>query len=94
MSKLASKIAKTTPSAAQTVRRGPQNKCFPLYGVGDIDDWDAMEERRLDGGLAWAEVQVYLDGLLDITDPLLLDKFKHHWRRFCRCWPDEHRRGR
>jgi hypothetical protein len=96
VSKLASKIAATPGPAAKPVKRGPDNRCFPLYGAGDLEDWEALEEYRANTPgkpqRTWREVQAYIDGLAGIETPLPLEKFRYHWRRMCFCWPEDLRR--
>jgi hypothetical protein len=72
------------------VRRGPANACFPLYGAGDLEDWEAVEALCADR--TWREVQQHVDGLAEVTKPLPLEKFRYHWRRRCFCWPEDLRR--
>jgi hypothetical protein len=86
VSQLAQKIASLAPPAS-TVRRGPPNTCFPLYGVGDLDDWEAVETLRV--GRTWREVQAHVDELAGVANPLTLEKFRYHWRRRCFCWPED-----
>jgi len=87
VSKLASKIA---PDPKVIARRpsvpGPRNKCFPLYGTGDLEDWEAVDSLR--ETLDWRGVQEHIDGLLGITKHLELERFRRHWRRRCDCWPE------
>ena len=85
MSALAQKLADApTPG---TVRRGPANQCLPLYGAGDLEDWEAVENLRQQGH-DWRSVQTIVDQQLDIDKPLVLDKFRYHWRRKCFCWAE------
>lgn len=86
MSKLASKIA-TSPPTAATVRRGPANRCYPLYGSGDMEDFEAVEALRQN--LTWRQVQEHIDDILGVTKPLPLEKFRYHFRRRCFCWPED-----
>jgi len=90
VSKLASKIAATPPPEVAPVKRGPNNACFPLYGAGDLEDWEQVEARRV--GRTWREVQEYIDGLVGVEKRLPLEKFRYHWRRMCYCWPEDLRR--
>ena len=91
MSQLAKKVGATLPTGAlnRPSAPGPRNKCFPLYGVGDLDDWTAVEALRETEELEWREVQSKVDGLLGITKPLPLEKFRRHFRRRCNCWPED-----
>lgn len=91
MSKLAKKIAASAPPKAIPAQRGPANACYPIYGAGDLEDWEALEVLRKQGPrvLEWREVQIHVDQLAGITKPLPLAKFKYHWRRMCYCWPEE-----
>ncbi len=86
MSQLASKIA-STPVQATGVRRGPANVCHPVYGSGDMEDWQAIEDLRQT--LTWREVQAHVDQVAGVTKPLPLEKFRYHWRRRCFCWPED-----
>lgn len=90
MSKLASKIAANPAPPLSPVKRGPANACFPLYGAGDHEDWQAVDALR--EGRTWREVQEHVDQLAGVTTPLPLEKFKYHWRRRCFCWPVDLRR--
>lgn len=93
MSKLASKIAATPLPSADRARRGPANACFPLYGHGDLEDWEALEALRVGPPqLEWRDVQAHIDRLADVQQPINLEKFKYHWRRRCFCWPVDLRR--
>lgn len=83
MSQLAQKLA--TAPAPDTIRRGPANQCYPLYGAGDLEDWDAIETLRKQGH-DWRSVQALVDTQLGVDKPLVLDKFRYHWRRKCFCW--------
>lgn len=89
MSKLAQQIAELP--AAPAPRRGPANACFPLYGHGDLEDWEAIEARR-SSGTEWRQVQHDVDQFLGIETPIPLEKFRYHWRRRCYCWPEDLRR--
>lgn len=91
MSKLASKIAKT-PATFEVARRGPANKCFPLYGAGDLEDWEAVETLRDQSGLDWRSVQAHVDSLAGVERSLPLEAFRRHWRRRCFCWSEDLRR--
>lgn len=90
MSKLAQQIAELPPPSSLP-RRGPANACFPLYGDGDLEDWEQIEALRANG-YEWRQVQSQVDGLLKIERPLDLERFKYHWRRRCFCWPVDLRR--
>ena len=90
MSKLASKIAQTAPPEATPVKRGPANACFPLYGAGDLEDWNEVERLRI--GRTWRQVQEHIDPIAGVEKPLPLEKFRYHWRRMCFCWPADLRR--
>lgn len=90
MSNLASKIAATPTPAAEPVKRGPDNCCFPLYGPGDLEDLAQVESLRV--GRTWRQVQDHVDKLAGVEQRLPLEKFKYHWRRFCYCWPVDLRR--
>ena len=90
MSKLAHKIAATPPPAANPVKRGPANACFPLYGAGDMEDWEVVEALR--EGRTWRQVQDHVDKIAGVSQRLPLEKFRYHWRRFCYCWPEDLRR--
>lgn len=90
MSKLAKQIATSPIPTAEPFRRGPENACFPLYGAGDLDDWQAVESLR--PGREWRQVQAHVDDLAGIEKSLPLEKFKYHWRRKCYCWPEDLRR--
>ena len=97
MSKLASKIASSPAPPAVPVKRGPDNCCFPLYGTGDLEDFEAVEALRIAirgerPALSWREVQEHIDRIAGVTQPLPLEKFRYHWRRFCSCWPVDLRR--
>lgn len=87
MSKLAEKLA-TVAEAAKPVKRGPDNKCFPIYGAGDLEDWEAIARLRSQGH-TWRDTQRIVDSELGITTPLVNDKFRYHWGRKCFCWPEE-----
>jgi hypothetical protein len=92
VSKLSQKIA---PDPKVVARRrsgapGPRNKCWPLYGAGDLEDWEAVDALR--ETLDWREVQTQVDGLLGITTPIPKDRFRRHWMRGCDCWPQELKR--
>lgn len=88
MSKLAQKIATTpAPPRSSTHRPGPANACHPLYGDGDIEDWQAVEALR--SGRTWREVQTHVDEIAGVDRPLPLEKFRRHWRRRCFCWPED-----
>ena len=89
MSALAKKIQKT-PAPASSTRRGPANACYPLYGPGDLEDWEAIESLRENH--TWREVQEHVDKLAGIETSLPLEKFRYHWRRRCFCWPEDLRR--
>lgn len=90
MSNLAQLIAETTPPPLTGIKRGPDNQCFPLYGEGDHEDWQAVDALR--EGRTWRQVQEHVDALKGVTAPLNLEKFKYHWRRRCACWPTDLRR--
>lgn len=96
MSKLASKIAAAPPPEVTANRRGPANSCFPLYGHGDLEDWEQVEALRISpaGGQLreWRHVQAHVDHVAGVTKPITLEKFKYHWRRRCFCWPVDLRR--
>ena len=91
MSTLASKLA-DTPALAGGVRRGPPNACYPLYGTGDLEDFEALEALRAQPGWTWREVQQRIDQIVGVDRPLPLEKFRYHWRRRCFCWPEDLRR--
>lgn len=89
MSSLARKLAATPPSTpVQRVRPGPQPVCR-VYGTGDLEDWEAIQEFRNRPTESWRTTQRHWDGLLGITQPILNDKFRYHWKRRCSCWPDD-----
>ena len=88
MSQLANKISDIP--LPEPTRAGPRNACFPLYGTGDMDDWDKVEGLR--ARLQWRQLQTHIDQLLDIEEPINLEKFRYHWRRRCNCWPVDLRR--
>lgn len=90
MSKLASKIAATPAPVGAPVKRGPANACFPLYGYGDLEDWEQVETLHV--SLTWREVQDHIDALLGVEKRIPLEKFRYHWRRRCFCWPEDLRR--
>ncbi|WP_163168092.1 hypothetical protein [Arthrobacter sp. Alg241-R88] len=93
MSKIAHKIATSPAPDTVRTRRGPANACYPLYGEGDLADWEAVENLRIGPPkLEWRDVQAHIDGLLDVAQPLPLEKFRYHWRRRCYCWPEDLRR--
>jgi len=89
MSNLASKLS-DAPAPSQ-VRRGPANQCLPLYGPGDMDDWEAVTSLR-EQGHDWRSVQAIVDEAAGVERPLHLDKFRYHWNRKCFCWASEDRR--
>ena len=86
MSKLATKIAKTPAPPQGLNPRGPRNTCFPLYGAGDLEDFEQVEQLRQK--YTWREVQAHVDGILGVSS-LPLEKFRYHWRRRCLCWPED-----
>lgn len=90
MSDLADKLS-SLQAPAETVRRGPQNTCFPLYGPGDIGAWEQVERLRA-AGVTWAHVQVQIDDILEVDRPIPISKFIYHWRRRCFCWAEADRR--
>ena len=90
MSALAKKIAEL-PLSITTPRRGPANTCFPIYGHGDLEDWEQIETLRANG-YEWRSVQSHVDNILGVERPLALAKFRYHWRRRCFCWPEDLRR--
>ena len=88
MSKLASKIQPEGPVVARRPDlRGPRNKCFPLYGTGDLEDWQAVDALR--ESMEWRAVQAHVDQALGIEAHIDLERFRRHWRRRCDCWPPE-----
>lgn len=87
MSKLASKIQAAPAPVVKPVKRGPENACFPLYGTGDLEDWEAVEALR--GDRTWREVQDHIDQLAGVEKRIPLEKFRYHWRRRCYCWPED-----
>lgn len=89
MTGLAQRLA-DVPPPTNPVRRGPANQCFPLYGDGKIEDWQAVEDLRSQGH-DWRNVQWIVDGILNVDKPLILDKFRYHWRRKCFCWTEADR---
>lgn len=86
---LADKLA-AVPADGERPQRGPQGECARIYGPGTLDDWQAVEDRRL--RTTWAIAQQHVDQALDVTDPIPNDKFRYHWRRKCYCWPRDLRR--
>lgn len=86
---LSDKLAKT-PVNYERSRRGPEPECTGVYPPGTLKDWEAVEARRL--RTSWTEAQIAVDKTLGVTDPILNDKFRYHWRRKCSCWPRELRR--
>jgi hypothetical protein len=87
VSELAKKIA-VAEVAQHATRRGPANACYPLYGPGDLEDWQAVENIRAQGH-DWRSVQAHIDQAADVVKPLSLEKFRRHWRRRCFCWPED-----
>lgn len=86
---LADKLA-AVPAEGERPRRGPEGECARVYGPGTLDDWEAVEARRL--STSWPEAQKALDKVLGIAEPIHGDKFRYHWRRKCYCWPRDLRR--
>jgi hypothetical protein len=87
VSKLAKKIA-ASETVKVPIRRGPLNVCLPVYGPGDLEDWQAVENVRAQGH-DWRSVQAHVDRLAGVEKPLPLEKFRRHWRRRCFCWPED-----
>lgn len=88
--KLADQLGQVDTSDFQPALRGPRNACYPLYGAGDMDDWQAVENLRQQ--TSWQHAQRVVDELLGITEPIDNAAFRYHWRRGCSCWPRETRR--
>jgi hypothetical protein len=97
VSKLAKKIApKGTPA---TPRRpgapGPRAECARLYrDHADLADWQAVQYLRETKNAAgvrrdWRAVQIEVDEMLGVTEPIAKERFRYHWLRRCDCWPPE-----
>lgn len=85
-----SNLAKALPAAAavtdrRRVRNGPAGAC-DVYGDGDLEDWAAIERRRL--ATTWATVQYEVDKIKK-SKPIDEGKFRYHWRRKCWHWTPE-----
>lgn len=98
MSKLAKKIphnGTATPRRPVDSTPGPRNQCWPLYGPGDQEDWEAVDtlRREIDPltrkPRTWASVQDVVDREAGVDDGFRLDRneFRRHWLRRCACWP-------
>ncbi len=90
MSKFAEKLAAAAPSTKRITQHGPTAKCRPLYGDGDLEDWEAITEFRHRNNESWRTAQDKWDSILgiDVDKQLTNDKFRYHWSRRCYCWPD------
>lgn len=65
--------------------KGPRGACYAVYSECDMDDFHAVEKLKTTG-VTWAQLQVQVDKLLGVTDPISTKKFTYHWRGLCTCW--------
>lgn len=89
MSKLAQKLP--PPDKVARVSRGgpgPIGACERAYGLGDEEDWLAVDALRHNTNWKNARAQVHAQLGLQPPTPSL-DKFRYHWRGKCRCWSDD-----
>ena len=84
---LAAKLADIQPDTSGKPRRGPAPACERLYGPGNLEDWEAVENLRL--AHTWAIAQKVVDKAAGVDKPIPGDKFRYHWRRKCSCWPED-----
>lgn len=84
-SRLAAQLEQVDTSTHEPKPHGPRNQCGPVYGPGNLEDWNAVEALR--HRTSWALAQEHVDKALGVTDPLPNDYFRYHWRRKCACWP-------
>ena len=82
MSKLAATLADVKISKAKTT---PKTPCFPIYGYGDQEDYEAIHRLR-ENGAEWTQVQQIVDDALSVEAPIENRKFIRHWRAQCSCW--------
>jgi hypothetical protein len=90
MSKLAATIANADVPAPRT-RRGPSADC-DVYGPGDLEDYDAVDDLRR--RTSWAHAHAEVDKAAGIERRFVNDKFRYHWRMRCGHWTDEQRQAR
>ena len=84
MSSLAERLAEVE---VKKPRKTPRNECYPIYGYGDQQDWEALERLR-DAGAEWAQIHEEVDSALGIENRISQYKFTRHWKRECACWSD------
>jgi len=82
MSKLTEKIADLP--APSNARKGPRAACS-IYGVGDIDDYQHIQQRH-DNGQTWRSIQTLVDEALGIEQRIKTDLFRYHWTGKCAHW--------
>ena len=82
MSKLAATLSDVNVAKPKSQ---PKTPCFPLYGYGDQEDYEAIERLRQEGA-EWVQVQQIVDDALNISEPIENRKFIRHWRAQCSCW--------
>lgn len=84
MSALAGKLA---TAKIQKKVKTPTTPCFPVYGWGDQEDYEAVERLRTSGA-EWKQVQQIVDAYVENDSTLELNKFIRHWRKACSCWQE------
>jgi hypothetical protein len=82
VSKLAASLADVNVAKPKTT---PKTPCFPIYGYGDQEDYEAIHRLR-ENGAEWVQVQVIVDEALNVSEPIENRKFIRHWRAQCSCW--------
>lgn len=65
-------------------RKGPPPAC-DIYGVGDLEDFTTLRNRRLDGEV-WVAQQRLVDAKRGVTKRVDNNKFRYHWSGKCGHW--------
>lgn len=84
MSKLAASLSEVEVPKVRGTRHAA---CYPVYGVGDQEDKDAVDRLR-EQQVEWVQIHETVDNLLGIADEDRINtrKFIRHWRADCSCW--------
>lgn len=88
MSAAAKKLTSAPPTGNRQTKRGPANRCAPIYRP-DLEDAQAIDAFRHRPGESWATAHAMYDELAGVTTRIPTDKFRYHWNRRCWCWPDD-----